>query len=202
MNTAKADFFDKAINSPWANDEYTERELQKINKFLNLCKVSAGSKIIEPGCGAGRLTEILASECGETGEIIAFDISSEMVKLATKRTKNYKNVKIYCSSAENYKYTPNYFDAVICHQAYPHFDNTEKATASLSKALKPGGRFIISHLIGISEINDVHRKSDTPVQNDIMPETNLIKKYFAKAGMAVNYIVDNEDMFIILAIKN
>ena len=44
-----------------------------------------GDRVLEPGCGAGRLTELLARAVGPRGAVLACDVSEEMVRRAKAR---------------------------------------------------------------------------------------------------------------------
>ena len=177
MNNAKAVFFDGQTNSPWACNEYNWEEIEKAEKVLNLCKIKQGSKIIEPGCGTGRLTKIVAERCGSSGEILAFDISKKMVKKTEKRILKYNNNKVLCMAAEEYSFKPNYYDVVLCHQTYQHFEKTELATKILANAIKPNGYFIISQFTGIEIINNIYKQPHSPIKNDTMPNISTIEQY-------------------------
>ena len=59
MNS-KAEYFDSQIESEWANKEYKQEDLDKISRMLRLAQWRPDMGILEPGCGTGRLTEVLA----------------------------------------------------------------------------------------------------------------------------------------------
>ncbi len=201
MYKEKAKFFDCQIDAEWADAEYTGEEIAKVEKIFDLCKIEQGSKVIEPGCGSGRLTQLLAERCGAEGEVFALDISPKMIEKAKQRLKKHDNVKILCELLENVEIVSEGYDAVVCHQVFPHFENKEIILNKLVKALKPGGYLIISHLIGIEEINDVHRKSNSPVENDIMPSNDDIKKMFAEAGLELIFLEDEKNCYNVLGRK-
>ena len=201
MYKEKANFFDGQINTPWANDDYTAEELLKSEKIFKLCKIKSGSKIIEPGCGSGRLTALIAEKCGNSGKVTALDVSPEMIRIAKERLTNYNSVEVSCISVEDANFEFESYDVVICHQVFPHFENKKTVTAKLVNALKSGGYFIISHFIGIEEINDVHRKSNSPVVNDIMPSNNEIEELFREVGLEVLLIEDEENCYNVLGRK-
>ena len=201
MYKEKANFFDGQIDAPWANDNYSSEELLKSDKIFKLCKIKQGSKIIEPGCGSGRLTMLMAERCGDSGKIVAIDVSPGMIKKAKERLTGYNNVEVSCLSVEDAAFENGNYDAVICHQVFPHFEDKKAVLNKLVATLKTGGFFIISHFIGIEEINDVHRKSNSPVVNDIMPSNDEIKELFEAAGLELVLIEDKEDCYNVLGRK-
>ena len=202
MYKEKAKFFDCQIDAEWADAEYTQEELVKAEKIFKLCKIKQGSSVIEPGCGSGRLTLLLAERCGLDGEIFALDISPKMIAKAKQRLRNQNNVKILCALVEDTEFCSESYDAVVCHQVFPHFENKETVLDKLVKALKPGAYLIISHFIGIEDINDVHRKSKSPVENDIMPSNDDIKRMFDEVGLELILMEDDKNCFNVLGKKN
>ena len=201
MYKEKAKFFDGQIAAPWANNDYTVEELKKAEKIISKCKIKKGCRVIEPGCGTGRLTALIAEKCGSAGEIAAFDISQEMVKKAGERLSRYKNVNVSCALLEELSFESAAYDVVLCHQVFPHFEDKFLAVEILSKALKPGGIFAITHLVGIEEINDVHRKSNSPVEKDIMPSNSEIKDILNKYNLEIIELEDTPNCYNVYAVK-
>ncbi len=201
MYLKKAAFFDHQVNESWAANEYGEQE----EKSLKMLFSEAGSlekmKILEPGCGTGRLTRILADRAGPDGLVVAMDISFKMVSAARKKLAGRKNVQIYLAAVEDLKFMDNSFDMIICHQVFPHFENKKKVLLLMQKMLKKGGKLIIHHFISLEQINDVHRKAGTAVQNDIMPNSEKTKTLFKGAGFQIIFIRDGEDGYFLNAVK-
>ncbi|MGC8602722.1 MAG: class I SAM-dependent methyltransferase [Desulfomonilaceae bacterium] len=128
MYFQKAEFFNTQVNEPWAADQYNFDELNKINRMLNLSIIGEGMRILEPGCGTGRLTRILADRVGATGFVLAMDISERMVDECREKVNSLTNVQVSCAAVENHDFSTSQFDAIICHQVFPHFDDKNKVT--------------------------------------------------------------------------
>ncbi|MDI6811601.1 MAG: class I SAM-dependent methyltransferase [archaeon] len=158
-----------------------------------------GLAILEPGCGTGRLTEILATKVGTKGHIVALDISPKMVETARRRMASRQNVEVHLAEVEAFPLQDGGFDLVLCHQVFPHFEDKEKALKILVRALKPGGRFIIFHFMNLSQINDLHRKAGTAVENDMMPMAEEMKHLFEVAGLKMEFLKDDSQGYIVSA---
>ena len=199
MNKAKADFFDEHAEESWAADEYTAEEMSKVKRLLQEARVEKGLKILEPGCGTGRLTEILAQETGPEGLVVALDISPKMIEFCLPRLARLKNCRLFCASMEDFPYEPNGFDVVICHQVFPHFDDKAGAVANMARMLKPGGRLVVFHFKGSEHINDVHRKAGTIVEKDLLPPEKEMKRIFQGAGFTVRNFEDDRHGYLFSA---
>ncbi len=140
MNLAKAHFFDSEVESDWSSKEYDQDELIKIERILEAGLVQEGSRVVEPGCGTGRLTMIIAEMIGPSGLVVANDISPKMVEKAGKRLRGSSNVRLTWGTIEDAKLEHASFDAVICHNVFPHFDDKAKAVPKIevsSKTVRP-----------------------------------------------------------------
>jgi ubiquinone/menaquinone biosynthesis C-methylase UbiE len=151
-----------------------------------------GLKVLEPGCGTGRLTEILSDLVGPTGVVVALDISPMMVKAARSRTATRKNVEIHLSAVEDFPMEEGEYDLIVCHQVFPHFEDKKKVLTSLSKALKPEGKLVVIHFINFDEINDRHRKAGTAVEMDMMPGKDEMRYLFDDTGLEIEFILNDQ----------
>ena len=105
-------------------------------------------KILEPGCGTGRLTRILADRVGARGLVIAMDISAGMIDECRNRMGSLTNVQVLCVAVEDHQFSTEEFDAIVCHQVFPHFDDKSEVVSLLSRILKPSGRlWVIFHFV-------------------------------------------------------
>jgi len=200
MNRAKAIFFDSEVESDWSSKEYDQDELIKIERILEAGSIREGSRVIEPGCGTGRLTLIIAERIGPSGLVVANDISPKMVDVARRRLEGHSNAQLGCGTIEEAPLPTASFDVVICHNVFPHFNDKAKAVLKLRSALKPSGIFVVSHFMSSSGINDRHRKTNPAVAQDILPCPNEMRKMFESAGMDVEFIHDDENGYLLKAI--
>jgi ubiquinone/menaquinone biosynthesis C-methylase UbiE len=199
MNEAKADFFDSQVNEPWAASEFGAQEREKVYRMLGQAQFRGGMRVIEPGCGTGRLTAILADVVGPGGLVHALDISSNMIEAARRRVGTRPNVCLECASIESSSFDPQSYDVVVCHNVFPHFDDKPAAVAHLAAALKKGGSFIVLHFMSSEEINDMHRKVHTSVLNDLIPPESQMRNIFEASGLQVQLIKDDEAGYLLCA---
>ena len=137
---------------------------KKLDRLLVLLEAAPGMRILEPGCGTGRLTTVLGKAVGVEGAVTALDISVRMANAARRRCAEQKQVQVLQGCLETCSLSVAQFDAVACHQVFPHFNDHVRALDRMARCLRPSGRLVISHFIGREEVNDVHRKAGTVVE--------------------------------------
>lgn len=91
---------------------------QRIRQFLEaeidytLQKVRSSDKVLDLGCGYGRVTERLVEK---SGEIIGIDISKESIELAVQLFSS-ENIRFHVMNANNLKFDDGTFDVTLCLQ--------------------------------------------------------------------------------------
>jgi ubiquinone/menaquinone biosynthesis C-methylase UbiE len=192
-------FFDDQVQRDWATKVYGLDERRKLDRLLSITGPLAGLRLLEPGCGTGRLTELLAGEVGAPGYVVAVDISPCMVAQARLKLSNCNNVEIHLGPVEEKTGFENYFDMAICHQVFPHFADQADALVKITKMLKPGGRLVISHFISSAEINEVHRKASSAVAYDLMPPPETMQRMLGQCGFSVENWLDDSEGYLLTA---
>ena len=201
VNAEKATFFDAQAQADWAAPDYTHQERAKIAEVFHSLPSLVGQTVLEPGCGTGRLTWILAERVGPLGRVLAMDISPQMVQKAQAKVGGLSNVHLRCASMESCALPWGEVDLVFCHQVFPHFDDQEHAAEIISRCLRPGGRLVILHLISSREINDLHRKAGTAVAQDMLPEAEEIRRILDRVGLTIEQLNDADDRYVLVAGK-
>jgi ubiquinone/menaquinone biosynthesis C-methylase UbiE len=191
MYRVKAAYFDENVGAPWAATKYGPDEMDKLDRLFRHTGLLGGLKILEPGCGTGRLTEILSDHVGEEGSVVALDISPRMIGEARLRTAKRGNVEIHLCAIEDFPLEENSYDLILCHQVFPHFQDKKRVLEMLSRALKMDSRLIVIHFINFEEINELHRKAGTAVEADMMPGEMEMRRLFDDAGLDVGFILDD-----------
>ncbi len=195
----KATFFDDQVHADWAVKAYGPDERKKLDRLFSITGPLAGLRLLEPGCGTGRLTELLAREVGALGHVVAVDISPRMVAEARMKLSGCGNVDIYLGPVEEKTGFENYFDMAICHQVFPHFANQADALAKITGMLKPQGRLMISHFISSSKINEMHSKAGSAVAKDLLPPAEIMQSMFGQCGFLIEKWFDDSEGYLIKA---
>ncbi|MEF2146450.1 MAG: class I SAM-dependent methyltransferase [Desulfovibrionaceae bacterium] len=199
MYEAKARFFDAQATADWADKEYGSEEAAKLARLLSLLPKVRNAVLLEPGCGTGRLSAFLARAVGPAGAITAMDISAAMTSRARARLAGFPNVEVLTASLEHCPLPEKAYDAAVCHQVFPHLEDKSRALQIMFRALKSGGRLLLTHFINRAQVNDVHRKAGTAVEHDLLPgETEMID-LLESAGFKVLSLKDDDQGYFLTA---
>ena len=196
---AKAAFFDAQVQADWAAKVYGPDEIEKLERLFRITGPLAGKRVLEPGCGTGRLTEVLAQRVGPLGRVVAMDISPQMVDATYRRVGGYDNVELHQGSVESLADRLGMFDHVICHQVFPHFVDHKATLGTLTHMLEPGGLLVISHFVSIAEINDAHRNAGTAVEDDQMPPEETLRRWCGRCGLSIEHWQDDDGGYVLCA---
>ncbi len=97
-------------------------------------------RVLEIGCGIGRMTRPLAEIFGE---VVATDVSGEMIGKARERLTGYDNVRLYETSGVDFRDLPDdYFDLAFSIYVFQHVPSAAVIRANITDAyrtLRPGG---------------------------------------------------------------
>lgn len=188
----KANFFNGQALAPWSMEPYGPEEIRKFRYLFDRLGGLAGKHVLEPGCGTGRLTRILAEQVGPKGQVIACDISPVMLAKASDQVQGMPQVRIISSPIETLQVESSSFDLIMCHQVFPHLEDQQACVDRFADLLKPQGQLVIHHLINWHEINDVHRKAGSVVEDDLMPNERELRQIIASSGLVLQWFYDNE----------
>jgi SAM-dependent methyltransferase len=140
VNTANTEWTDEEF---FATGERTVAE-EILTDMENICqgKAPAEMRVLEIGCGAGRVTRALAKLFGE---VHAVDVSGEMVRLASEAVRDFPKVFIYQNNGKDLTVVPDLqFDfafSTIVFQHIPSRDIIENYVAEVHRLLRPGALF-------------------------------------------------------------
>lgn len=144
-----AKYYVQTAKEDWTEAEFLEsgrltvRE-EILTDMTNICQGMPPGKmrVLEIGCGAGRVTNALAEVFGE---VHAVDVSGEMVAQAKRALRNRPNARIYQNNGMDLAVIPggNYDFAfsTIVFQHIPSREVIENYVREVARLLKPGALF-------------------------------------------------------------
>lgn len=183
------EFFEQLAES-WGDEEDTLR----VKKILELINPRKWKKILDVGTGTGVLLPSLPA-----GRVIGVDLSFKMLRKA--REKFGSSSHFIQGEAEHLPLIDNFFDCVICFRSFPHFSKKEKALAEIHRVLKKDGRLYIAHTASREEVNSFHTNLGHVVSGDQIPDDSQMRRMFENAGFHEIRVVDQENLYIVSAIK-
>jgi ubiquinone/menaquinone biosynthesis C-methylase UbiE len=192
-----ADYFDQCAEEG-IFDGFSIQELPVVQEILDRMTLHPGDRIVEPGCGSGRLTEMLASLVGPEGKVLSFDISPKMVEQCLAR-KLPQNVEILRSGGEKLPAEDESFDAVICVNAFPHFENRDAALREFHRILRSNGVLWIAHTRSREWVNSLHSSSDEVIRTHLLPTENEFEVLLRENGFSLEFLDDLPDRYLLKA---
>ncbi len=139
INTVKKDQSDDEFD---ASGKPEAHYLVLVDPVLRQGRDFKQLRLLEIGCGIGRMTKHLAEAFGE---VHATDVSAEMIARARERLRDYPNVFLYETSGVDFAALPDdYFDVIFSVYVLQHVPDVSVVHSNIRDAcrtLKPGGVF-------------------------------------------------------------
>lgn len=140
VNTANQDWTDEEF---FASGQRTVAE-EILTDMINICqgREPKQMRVLEIGCGAGRVTRALA---GLFGEVHAVDVSGEMVAQATRAVAPFPGAHIYQNNGMDLSVIPggdfDFAFSTIVFQHIPSREVIESYVREVARLLRPGALF-------------------------------------------------------------
>ncbi|MBU1423046.1 MAG: class I SAM-dependent methyltransferase [Bacteroidetes bacterium] len=150
--------------------------------FRELGKLKPNSKVLDVGCGIGRMAVPLVKYLSDEGEYHGFDIVKKGIDWCSENiTSKYPKLifvhadvynKMYnprgkeISSEYNFSYESNYFDFVFLTSVFTHMyaKDVENYLGEISRVMKSGGRCLITFFL-LNEESEKFIKNGDSSQN-------------------------------------
>lgn len=164
----------------WSDEEFfasgeAEVEHHILNDMVNICqgRDPASMRVLEIGCGAGRVTRALARQFGE---VHAVDVSGEMVAHAREALASLPNAFVYQNNGMDLSVIPDLeFDfafSVIVFQHIPSRGVIESYFREVCRLLRPGALFKVQVQgnPGIPEEEEIPEAPEEPTPEPPPPD--------------------------------
>jgi len=121
-----------------------EHSAQLVNdRLVEIAGVRAGNRVLDIATGSGEPALTAARVVGNSGRVVAVDMSPGMLAIARERidAAGLTNVDLVESDAESLRLDPHSFDAALCRWGLMFMPDLDGVVRAMHRALKPGGQF-------------------------------------------------------------
>jgi arsenite methyltransferase len=183
---------------------YTKKEMKKVPEGANLglgcgnptalASLQKGEVVLDLGAGAGFDCFLAARAVGSKGRVIGVDMTPEMIDKARENAQKggYRNVEFRLGEIENLPVADSTVDVVISNCVINLSPDKKRVFEEMFRALKPGGRFMVSDIVILQELPPFIKQSVAGyvgcISGAIMKDTYLA--LLKKAGFQKVIIVD------------
>jgi len=152
---------------------YSEEELGSVPEGANLglgcgnpvalASLKKGETVLDLGSGAGFDCFLVANKVGKKGRVIGVDMTPEMLERARENARkgDYKNVEFRLGEIENLPVADSSVDVVISNCVINLSTDKKRVFQEAFRALKPGGRLMVSDIVLLKELPDPIKDSVT-----------------------------------------
>jgi ubiquinone/menaquinone biosynthesis C-methylase UbiE len=107
-----------------------------------------GMKVLDVGCGPGRLTIPIAREVTPQGQVVAMDVQAGMLRRAGEKAQaaNLTNIRFLQAGVGEGQLEQGQYDRALLVTVLGEIPDRERALKEIFDALKPGG------MLGVTEV--------------------------------------------------
>lgn len=119
------------------------------DKIFHRMRLDEGMRLLDVGCGPGRLALPAAKWVGGTGEVVALDIQLKMLEKLSSRAKDMglSNIRIVNAGAGSGMVDKDYFDRALLVTVLGEISNKHEALIEIYQALRQGGILSVTEII-------------------------------------------------------
>jgi SAM-dependent methyltransferase len=166
-----------------ARKNYAEVAQQLFDALVEVSTVRAGERVLDVGCGAGRVAAPLVDHLGPDGSYEGFDRNAGRIAFCNERIAplhpgfRFQAVDVFNSERQKgnnperqraseftFPYPNEDFDLVFLFSVFTHMlpDGVERYMSEIARVLKPGGRTLITwFLLNDESLRMLEEQRDT-----------------------------------------
>ena len=125
-------------------DRLSDSQFEGGKRLVEQMRIQAGDRVLDVGCGTGRLTQWIAERVGPGGSVVGIDPLVERIAIARVRAAG---ISFEVGQAEDLSaFAAESFHAVCMSAVFHWVSDKPKALAEVRRVLRPGGRLGVTTL--------------------------------------------------------
>ncbi len=178
----------------WKTIETATKEVSK--RLVELAEIKPGSRVLDVATGIGEPALTAAKQVGKTGDILAIDISPQMISFAKQRAISLglqEVAEFKEGDAETIDLPSSTFDAALCRWGLMFFPNPTAGLSNIYRSLVKGGHFAAAVWAAPEKVpfisvpmNIVLKETNSPPPRTpgpfSMSDQNNLKKFYEESG--------------------
>jgi SAM-dependent methyltransferase len=135
--------------APWLERDERQQE-EEPDRALRILKIPKGAVVADIGAGSGYMSVRMAKIVGPEGKVYANDIQLAMLDLLRKNVEKAKltNVTPVLGTTDDPRLPAGAIDLALMVDVYHELEYPYEMLASITRALKPGGRLVFVEFKG------------------------------------------------------
>lgn len=112
-------------------------------RAAELLEISSGARVLEVACGTGANFPFVLELVGMEGELHAFDIAPDMLRVARQKLADEPgNVELSLANGIHLPFADGSFDALLHIGTLNRFGDVRRALAEMARVVKVGGKVV------------------------------------------------------------
>ena len=188
-------FYDPNIGEWSTRFEGESREIYaRRGDIVAASGAAPGMIVADVGAGSGFMAMLFARQVGPQGRVIAAEISKPFAAAIAERAKRegVSNLTTVIATQTDTGLAPNSVDIVFTSDVYHHIEQVAATLASIRRALRPGGRFIVvdfERIPGVSSqstLDHVRAGKETVIE-EVLAAGFRLHEEVKSLGLKTNY---------------
>ena len=118
------------------------RQREMLDEYLDDLALTAGSRVLEVGCGTGAVARRIA-ERFDGAQVVGIDPSPVFVEHARRLAAAVGRVSFVVGDGRELPFEDAGFDAVVCHTSLCHIPGPERVLEEAARVARPGGQLAV-----------------------------------------------------------
>lgn len=135
----------------WDEQELARLDLQAsyswhlLHPHLLAAGLKPGARVLDAGCGSGRVTARLAEAVGPQGEVVAVDIDPSLLAMAAAAPMSPQAAPVRWMQGDARALGADHapYDMVVAQMLLQHLDDPAQAIAEFTRVVRPGGGVVL-----------------------------------------------------------